>query len=501
MCYDERVWEIVHRAFHKPKTDAYRRTDALVYTLILLSIGLLLARPFVQGELAAWMDRTDVLLLWGFAVELILRVASYRPPEAAVFQRGPWLTLRAHIGGRVAYLLRPGTLVDLVTVLAVVPALRGLRAIRLLRLVRSARVFRYGNPFEGIFYAFDRDRLLWTFAFTLLGAQAVLGGVSLYLIERETEGGVESIGQGIWWAIVTLTTVGYGDISPVTDLGRIVAGFLMVGGMFTLAVFAGIVGHSLMNAVLSIREEQFRMSGFSNHIVVCGYESESDLLLRALEDELDLEDHKVVLFAPIERPPGIPPEFHWVQGDPTKESELEKVRLVHSASILVAGRRSITPSLADAETLMVLFTVRAHLEKQKLNQARKTPVHVVAEILDHENVEHARTAGADEVIETLKLGYAMLSHTVLFHGVGDVTAEVVAAGAHNFYVGEIPEELREKTFGEVTAALRAEHGILTVGLRDPASGRHTFNPNDDVKLDRDALVVYLADAPALPSPL
>ena len=166
-------------------------------------------------------------------------------------------------------------------IVAVVPALRGLRVLRLLRLLRTVRVFRYGNPFTGLIAAFEADRLLFALGFALLGLQTLLGGISLYLVERGAEGAqVTSVGEGLWWALVTLTTVGYGDYAPVSDLGRVVGGTLMVGGMITLALFAGIVGHSLLNAVLSIREEQFRMSGYVDHVIVCGYERGSDLLLR-----------------------------------------------------------------------------------------------------------------------------------------------------------------------------------------------------------------------------
>ena len=72
-------------------------------------------------------------------------------------------------------------------------------------------------------------------------------------------------------------------------VGRVVAGFLMVGGMFFLALFAGIVGHTMLHAVLTIREEAFRMSSIIDHVVICGYEPGTRLLLDAIEEEFDPE--------------------------------------------------------------------------------------------------------------------------------------------------------------------------------------------------------------------
>jgi voltage-gated potassium channel len=339
---------------------------------------------------------------------------------------------------------------------------------------------------------------MFVFGFAVLGTETILGGLSLFLVERDAPGAqVTTVGEGLWWALVTLTTVGYGDYAPVTDLGRVVGGALMVGGMITLALFAGIVGHSLLNAVLSIREEQFRMSGYVNHVVVCGYERGSELLLQALRDELDLDQTRVVLFADHDRPREVPPELMWVRGDPTKESELPKVRFTHAASVIVVGSRHVPPQQADATTILTVFTIRAHMAQHAAG-ARERPLHIVAEILDSENVMHARAAGADEVIESQRLGFSMLSHTVRYPGVGDLTSQVVASGAASFYVGKLPPELTPPlTFAELSKHVRERTAALVIGLRDPETGEQHINPPDDTRVEPGAEVVYLAEEPRL----
>lgn len=486
----------LRRAFHDPTARSFVIVDRLVWVLVILSVALLAVEPALEGETLATVLFVDQLLLGALGVELVLRVLTYHPPALTIFAKAPAHALRTHVLHRLAYLLHPLNLIDLLTILALHPGLRGLRLLRLLRLLRSERLFRYGNPFKSLFYAFEQDRALWLAAFSILAVETLLGGASLYLVERGHPDGLSSFGEGLWWSLVTITTVGYGDVTPVTDLGRVIAGFLMVAGLLTLALFAGIVGHSLLSAVLTIREDQFRMSGRANHIVICGFEDGLDGLLRALMEERSLRTAEIVLFGPSARPAGLEPELAWVQGDPTKESELDKVRLVHASAVLVIGSRRATPQQADAATLLTLFTMRSYLAKSPLVAARRKPLHVVAEILDDENAAHARSAGADEVIESQHVGYSMLVHSIAFPGVGDATARIVAAGASNFYLGDVPEGTPRGTFGELAATLRGKHGILVVGWQD-GSGRVFVNPKDADPVPACHGVVYLAERPVL----
>jgi voltage-gated potassium channel len=489
------LFGFLENAFHKRETRSYRIVGSIVWALIVGSVTFLLIDLFLpQGHrLKPILRNIDSVFLSLFAVELALRLLTYRPPDLRIFRRPPLGRLRVHLLGRLRYLLQPLMLIDLVTVMALVPGLRALRVLRLLRLLRTARLFRYSNPFSGLFRAFESDRYIFGLAFSFLVIQVVLGGLSLYLIERNGNPNVGSPGDAFWWALVTITTVGFGDITPVTGLGRIVAGFLMVGGMFTLATFAGIVGHSLLNSVLSIREEQFRMGNYVNHLVVCGYEEGMDLLLEAILAEHDPEQTKIVVFANQERPPHISPELYWVQGDPTKESELDKVRIARAAGVVVAGARSASPQQADAITLLTLFTIRSYLRGQHSDRRRFRPVYVVAEILDSENVDHARAAGADEVIETRRLGFSLLSHAIEHHGTADTLSQVVLRGDNTLYVGPLPAESQSSTYAEMVEAVHlSSRGGLIVGVTDRKTGHDHVNPPDGMVLNPDMRILYLA---------
>ena len=241
------LYHTIQQAFHEPAAPSYRALEGVIWALILISIGLFVAEVALGPEhpLTPILTRLDTAVLVLFALEISLRVITFHPPQVSFFLRSRPGLLRTHLVGRLRYCLRPMILIDIFTVLALVPAMRGLRALRLLRLLRTVRVFRYANPFAGLARSFSENRLLYTFAFSLFGTATLIGGISIYLIEQAHNPNITSAWDGLWWALVTLTTVGYGDMVPLTSLGKVVGGAVMMAGMFSLALFAGIVGHTL----------------------------------------------------------------------------------------------------------------------------------------------------------------------------------------------------------------------------------------------------------------
>ncbi len=494
-------FDALHTAFHRPAARSHQALHSVLWVLIALSVGLVPIDLFVELGPARRrvVERLDAALLSVFAVELLLRVVSFRPPSVQFFHLPAAERLAREVVGRLRYCLTPLILVDIVTVLAVVPALRGLRVFRLLRLLHGTGPFRYASPLQGTARAFAENRLLFLGSFSLVGGATVLGGISIWAFEQGRPGAtVHTVAEGLWWALVTLTTVGYGDITPVTPQGRVVAAVLMGGSMIVLALFAGIVGQTLLSTVLTLRQEQFRMSNATGHIVICGYHPGADQLLAAVAQEVGFEDTDLVVFAEGERPPDLPPRFAWVSGDPTRESQLPKARISYASAVIVVGSRAETPQNADARTLLTLFTIRRFLRGLSQTARRKRPLYIAAEILDDENVEHARTAGADEVIETRRLGFSLLAHAVTQPGTATIMGAVVAAGANSLYVGSVPAGVAlPATFGEVARAVRASHGVLALGLRE-AGGGNTINPPDDAPVEPGALLLYLAESAVLP---
>ena len=490
------MYSFLRTAFHDEHSPVYRWVERVVWLLIAISLALVYADVRRPDDVPApqRFEQLDSFVLWLFVIELVLRLVSYHPPVLNVLEGNQLFRIRQHVVGRLRYLVTPLVLLDVLAVLALVPALRGLRALRLLRLVRGVKFFHYSSPVQSIARSFQENALLYAFNISFLLSGVGIGGLSLFLAERGVNPAVDTVADGLWWSLVTLTTVGYGDVTPVTTVGRLIGGVLMVAGMFTLALFAGTVGSTLLRSLMSLREDTFRMSSYTDHFVVCGYDPSATLLLQSLVSELHQSETPILVFAPGERPTELPAQFVWISGDPTRESELEKARLPFARVAIIIGARDQLIQNADAKTLLTLFTLRSFLAKQPETKQRKRPLHVIAEILDPENRDHASAAGADEVVETTQLGFDLIAHAALVPGSGNIMSSVAASEQDSLYIEENPHDAAS-SFGELAQRVREEHHVVVIGVRNHASQRVELNPDDSLVVQPTDELIYLGSRP------
>lgn len=185
----------------------------------------LLMVPLVLIQITA--ENPDVLLaaeianavIWlAFVAELV--VFARRSPSRGAFVRRHWLDI---------------AIVVLSPPLFVPPQLASLRLLRLLRLVRLLAII--GRLQQGTGRATGQQGL--TYVGILVFFFVFIGGVSMHELEPEK---APTVWEGLWWAVVTLTTVGYGDITPATFEGRLLAALLMFVGLGAFGTLAGSVG-------------------------------------------------------------------------------------------------------------------------------------------------------------------------------------------------------------------------------------------------------------------
>lgn len=216
-----------------------RAVNLFLATLIVLNVAAVMLETVedVRAHFGAYLTAFEVFSLAVFGLEYVLRlwVCVVEPR----FQR-PVL-------GRLRYALTPLALVDLASILPTLLTggavdLRFARAFRLLRLGRSLKIARYSQSVQTlgqVIRAKRHELAVTAFAGVILLISAASG---MYFVEHDAQpSNFSSIPAALWWGVVTLTTVGYGDVYPVTTLGRCLAAVIAMLGIGLFALPAGIL--------------------------------------------------------------------------------------------------------------------------------------------------------------------------------------------------------------------------------------------------------------------
>jgi voltage-gated potassium channel len=228
---------------HRPATPSARVFEVLSIALIILSIVTVVLES--EAELMARHADTFHLVEWivtvVFTIEYALRLYAAPIRSRYVFSFAGVVDLLSTLPLYLALFL-PHAASGVV--------LRGLRLLRLFRLFGHARWAEQGNMLSHAIRASIPKVLLFIAAVAMI---AVILGTLMYLLEGPT-GVFNSIPKGMYWAIATLTTVGYGDVVPVSTLGRMIASLVMVLGYGVIAVPVGIVSSDIAQTVEAYRK-------------------------------------------------------------------------------------------------------------------------------------------------------------------------------------------------------------------------------------------------------
>lgn len=241
---EPRPWQArLHEVIYESHTNAGKAFDIALLAFIILSIVVVMLDSV--AELHARHGRLFLILEWfftfSFTIEYILRLICIKRPLKYMFSALGIIDLLAIIPSYLSFVYIGSQ------------SLLVLRALRLLRVFRIFRLVHFLSEMQFLYVAIISSlRKISIFILFVISAVVILGSI-IYLVEGRTNG-FTSIPQSVYWAIVTITTVGYGDIAPVTPLGKLIASFIMLLGYGIIAVPTGIVSTEMALAARNQRK-------------------------------------------------------------------------------------------------------------------------------------------------------------------------------------------------------------------------------------------------------
>ena len=178
-----------------------------------------------------------------FGIEYLLRVWS-APVREDLGENSNFIK-------RLKYIFSFTGLVDFIAIIPSIITIFGgldLRWLRVLRLLRLLKISNYSSAIEDFFSAIMADWRSFTAALYLVLVALFLSSALMYIAENESQPDkFSSIPETMWWSLITLTTVGYGDVSPITPFGKIIGAFTAIMGVCTVALLTGIVASAFAN--------------------------------------------------------------------------------------------------------------------------------------------------------------------------------------------------------------------------------------------------------------
>ena len=247
----QRIMEVVNAA--KPDDPASRICDILLSFLIILNLIAVCLESVetINQKFGLVLLYFEIFSVSIFAFEYALRIWSAADNKNL---QGESVSKK-----RLNYIFSFTGLIDLMAILpSIIPLLFGgidLRWLRVLRLLRLLKISHYSSALEDFFSALYEERNSFFATIYLLAVALFLSSSLVYLAEYEVQPEeFKSIPHAMWWSLITLTTVGYGDVSPITPFGKLVGAFTALMGVCTVALLTGIVASAFANQLARKRQ-------------------------------------------------------------------------------------------------------------------------------------------------------------------------------------------------------------------------------------------------------
>ncbi|MED4204698.1 potassium channel family protein [Neobacillus mesonae] len=297
-------------------------------------------------------------------------------------------------------------------------------------------------------------------------------GISIHFLEPST---FPTIFDGIWWAIITASTVGYGDYVPHSLWGRLTALILILLGAGIVSSYFGTLAAAAVTKQDAFTEGRLPFKG-TGHIVIVGWNERSRELVTKLT-QCSKPQMMVLVDETLETIPVKSKFVHFIQGKPHVDDTMINSDIANAEKVLITADRGNNELQADMNSILTLLTIKGLCPNVKC----------IVEILTAEQVINACRAGADEVIQSNKLTSVFMMNSLHSNGDGLLSHVIEHFEECRLSANPISETDLGKNLEELYLGFQ-QKGTLLIGIK---RGKDIIlNPPHSYKLERqDELIV------------
>ena len=285
----------------------------------------------------------------------------------------------------------------------------------------------------------------------------------IYASEQETNSSINTVFDAFWYTIVTVTTVGYGDIAPVSLIGRLSAMALLIVGVAVFGALSGKFASSILDRQHKKDRGLLKMTNLKNHFLICGWKPGFEKILEGiLEANPEIPADRIVIVnnasrSEIERIQANEKlkAINFLHGDFTDEDVLLKAQIKKAERALILADQSKEYSTLETDSRSVLAVITI----KNLNPK----IYCVAEITDAKFEKHLSLARCDEIILTADYEQNLLVQASSGKGMSHILRELVAEEDSAVLVlQDIPEIFVGKPYGTYKSSLKTKEILIGI---------------------------------------
>jgi len=455
--------------------------DIFMILLIVSSVAILVYE--VKHPVSEWIDFFDIYVVtFIFTLEYLARVwvhNSWSKLLVKEYNEAKFLGKKFSLLSptkrtfkeKLNYLLTPSAIIDL---LAILPAYRSLRVLRIFVLFRVFKLLRYTKSIHQFMEVLSTKKFeLFTLLFLLLFI-VTTSGIAIYVFEEKFNEDINSLFDAFYWALITISTVGYGDISPVTTEGRVVSMLVIISGIAMISFVTSVIVSSFSEKLDELKENRLVEEINKNEafMIICGYGQMTRMFLKQYHHEykkryIIIDNDK----AKVEE--AIKEGYRAIHEDATRHDVIAKFNVAYAKITLMA----LTGS--DVANVYIILNAKSLSSKIK----------VITRASDEKIAKKCQLAGADHVVRPNEVANKMLltaiTQPVMYHAI-----YAILTGEHLAQLDELSVrehyKLNAVKLGKIDFK---SFKLLLIGIENEV-GEFIFNPSDDYSLQsKDTLLL------------
>ena len=386
-----------------PDNPYKKYVDLMMMFFIISSVGILVYE--VRNPVPEWMDIYDIYVVSViFLIEYLLRLWVHTDLFKAIVEaskRAHMLHIefslrepvRKSLKRTFEFMLTPAMIVDF---LAILPAYRELRILRVFVLFRVFKLLRYTRSLTQFVEVLRNKRFeLITLLFLLMFVVAT-AGIAIYVFEEHINPKINTLFDALYWALITITTVGYGDISPVTSEGRSISMIVIVAGIAMISFVTSVIVSAFSEKLIQLKENRIieQVNKSEEFLLICGYGQMTKMFMRQrkegdgqyviIEKDKDLYNQ------------AIKDGYDALKEDASRHDTLAKFNIEHSKITILCLLNS------DIENIYISLNAKSISHQIK----------VIARASDPSMVQKFKRAGADHIVLPNNVANKMLQTAI-----------------------------------------------------------------------------------------